>query len=341
MRWRVLILAAILGCALASRSSAQRQGNGWFETAARALQNSQLTLPGSRPFHLTAEVIEVGEPDSDHRAKIEEYWISPDKWRRTVESPAFSQSLVVNSGNTLEKDQGDYFPSWLNRAITALFDPIPGLVMPTVIRSDPFKNLDSRVGSVCPSVETPSDRWHFCFEPHRVLLTSAFDLSTGYGAEFKDFKEFAKKQVPRQVTFDPEPGTEIQTTITQSAELQSPDEQMFVIDQSTPAVDRIKIVHVDEAAFRQLSSTSTDIDWPTVSGGLAKGGCAVYASADRTGHIREVWPGGCDNTGLQTPLREIVRKWQLRPATSNGVPVQVQARLTFAFETKVAPAPKP
>ncbi len=335
------MLAAIVGSALASRSPAQTQGNGWLETAARALQKSQLTLPGSRPFHLTAEVIEVGEPDSDYRAKIEEYWISPDKWRRTVESPAFSQTLVVNSGNTLEKDQGDYFPSWLNHAITALFDPIPGLVMPSVIRSDPFKNVDPRLSSVCTSVETPSHRWHFCFEPHRVLLTSVFDLSTDYDADFKDFKEFAEKQVPRQIAFDPEPGTKIQTTITQLTELNAPDERMFAIDQPTPPVDRIKTVHVDEAAFRQLSLSSTEIAWPLVGGGLAKGGCAVYAFADRTGRIREVWPGGCDNTGLQTPLREMVRKWQLRPATSEGAPVQIEARLTFAFETKVGPTPKP
>ena len=63
------------------------------------------------------------------------------------------------------------------------------------------------------------------------------------------------------------------------------------------------------------------------------GGCALYVSADRSGHMRRVWPGGCDNNELLTPLQETVGKWRLKTATVNGVPVQVEARLTFAVKT--------
>jgi hypothetical protein len=83
--------------------------------------------------------------------------------------------------------------------------------------------------------------------------------------------------------------------------------------------------------FEVLVVGSTEIDWPTVGEGLTTGGCAVYVSADRTGKIREAWPGGCDNAGLQDPLRESVKKWHLKPAISNGVPVQVEALLGFTF----------
>jgi hypothetical protein len=61
----------------------------------------------------------------------------------------------------------------------------------------------------------------------------------------------------------------------------------------------------------------------------------VYVSADRAGHMREVWPAGCDNAGLQDPLREVVKKWQLKPATENGIPVQIEALASFGFETKL------
>jgi hypothetical protein len=40
---------------------------------------------------------------------IEEYWVSPTKWRRTIESPEFKQTLVVNGTDIWEKDIGDYF----------------------------------------------------------------------------------------------------------------------------------------------------------------------------------------------------------------------------------------
>jgi outer membrane biosynthesis protein TonB len=71
---------------------------------------------------------------------------------------------------------------------------------------------------------------------------------------------------------------------------------------------------------------------------LATGGCAVYISADRNGNIREAWPEGCDNPGLQDPLREAVKKWRLKPAISDGAPVQIEALLGFTFHTNVANA---
>lgn len=86
---------------------------------------------------------------------------------------------------------------------------------------------------------------------------------------------------------------------------------------------------------RTLALGGTEITWPAVGGGPLAGRCAVYLSADRAGHVREVWPHGCDNPGLEDPLREIVQKWQLKPATENGVPVQIEALVTFAFETKL------
>ncbi len=46
-----------------------------------------------------------------------------------------------------------------------------------------------------------------------------------------------------------------------------------------------------------------------------------------------MWPGGCDNTGLEDSLRNSVKQWQLKPAISEGQPVQVEALLGFTFHT--------
>ena len=51
--------------------------------------------------------------------------------------------------------------------------------------------------------------------------------------------------------------------------------------------------------------------------------------------MREVWPHGCDNAGLLDPLRQMVKKWKLNPARESGIPVQVEALVTFRFDTKV------
>jgi hypothetical protein len=302
------------------------------EIANRAVQQSKLTLPGSKPFHLIAQIVETTDPKSDFHAKIEEYWLSPKKWKRTIESPNFSQSLIVNGDAISEKDTGDYFPFWLNELVTAVFDPLPML--------DALKHTDSQLpkpqgssSTTCADLHAAVDRWVICFSGDHGVLSSVF--TKGYAVEFKEYKNFGDKRVPRSIVADPEPGTRLEARITELSELTQPDEQMFAIQEVTPLSGRIKSVMVDEEMFRKMALGSTEIDWPPTGGGPDTGGCAVYASADRSGEVREVWPEECDSTGLQDPLRDAVKKWRLKPAVFDGVPVQVEALLGFTFHTRV------
>jgi hypothetical protein len=329
------IFITILAFALASRTPAQDGDHSWLEMAALAVQQSKLTLAGSSPFHLKAEIVETTNPTSEYQAKVEEFWISPEKWQRTIESPGFSQTMVVNGDKLFEKDTGDYFPWWLDNAVTAIVDPLPALVMPSHVDPRAGQFVPSQVASLCTGVRIAGDPWSVCFDPRHVLLTNVFSKNTGYGADFKNFRAFGKQQVPRQIVFHPEPGTTIEANITQLVEVKQVDEQMFAVEQSTPPQDRIARVRVDQDTLRKISITSTEIAWPVVDNGPITGGCAVYVSVDRGGHMREVWPGGCDNGGLEDPLRDMIKKWQLKPATTNGVPVQIESRLTFDFKTSL------
>ena len=301
------------------------------DAAQRAVRESSLTSPAGKPFHLRASIAEAGEPGSDYRARIEEYWVSPSKWRRTIESPKFSQILVVNGGAVYEKDDGDYFPFWLNEFLTALFDPLPMLDTLREGNGKALKATWSPDSTICGDFQARIDRWVICIDTSHNLLSSVF--TKGYGAEFKEYKRFAGRHVPRRIVTYPEPGTKIEARIAELVELSAPDEQLFVVEQPTPTGERIRSLKVDDETLRRLVIGSTEIDWPSVGTGLASGGCAVYISADRTGVIREVWPSGCDNAGLQDPLREAVKKWHLKPATSNGFPVQIEALLGFTFHT--------
>jgi len=73
MKWPALLFA--LAWAFAARSSDTTRVS---DLAQHALEQSLLTLPGGRPFHLQAILVETTNPNSDYRAKIEEYWIAPD-----------------------------------------------------------------------------------------------------------------------------------------------------------------------------------------------------------------------------------------------------------------------
>lgn len=309
------------------------------EVAEHAVQQSKLTLPGSKPFHLKAAIIETTNPSSEYQAKVEEYWMSPQKWRRTIESPDFSQTLIVNGNQVSEKDTGDYFPWWLNDLVTAMLNPVPMLDQIKQINLQISKPRGTQDSNTCADFRTKIDRWIFCFEGSHGLVVSVF--ARGFDAEFKDIKDFADKRVARLILIDPEPGTTIQARITELTEFRQGDEALFAIQKATPPQEQIKAVQVDEATVRGLALGSTEITWPSVGGGPTTGRCAVYVSADRTGRIREVWPQGCDNPGLQDPLREMVKKWQLKPAAQNGAPVQIEGLVTFNFGTEAVNDPTP
>jgi hypothetical protein len=185
------------------------------QVAEHAVDQSKLTDPGSMPFHLKASIIETTNPSSDYKGEIEEDWVSPDKWRRSVTSPNFSQALIVNGDNISENDQGDYMPWWLNDLVTAMFDPLP--------MADQLKRLTVQIrrpsgsegSSVCSRLQTKvgtspvenSAFLVFCFEGSKGLLQSA--ITPGSEASFNDYKKFKNKYVARRLTIDPEPGTTI------------------------------------------------------------------------------------------------------------------------------------
>jgi hypothetical protein len=305
----------------------------------KALQQSQLTWPGSRPFHITATILETSDPGSAPRAKIEEDWLSPEKWRRAIESSEFSQTRIVNGDAVYEKNSGDYFPAWLDQMITAIFDPVPILSAFRQSNAQMEKLHLGASSNTCANFPMRIDRWVICFEGSHGLLTSVF--TKGYAAQFKDYEKFGDRRVARRISRDFEPGTAFEVQIDSLSFLDAPDESLFAIPQSTQPAERIRRMIVTDDAVRKLAVDSTEIAWPTVGQGILKGGCAVYISVDRARRVREVWPEGCDNPALQGPLCDAVKKWHLKPAVANDLPVQIESLMGFGFQVELDAAKSP
>jgi Gram-negative bacterial TonB protein C-terminal len=309
----------------------------------RAVVQSKLTSPGSTPFHLKAKIVETTNPDSTYKGEIEEYWVSPEKWRRTIQSPGFSQTLIANGDQIFEQDVGDYYPWWLNDLVTATFDPMPmvgDLKAPNQGISTQL-NFGKKQSAICGNsaarvgiapVEN-SVFSGFCLDGEHGLFD--YVLTPEYQARFRDYEDFKDKKVARRIVIEPESGTTIEAAISDLTELKSPDENLFAIPQATPENDRLKRVEITESAIRKLSVKTPDIVWPGVRDGKTHGVLSMYISVDRSGHVRETWPLNSDNPQLDDGAREQVRKWQFKPASMNGTVAQLEAILTFAFDTKV------
>jgi hypothetical protein len=310
----------------------------------RALRKSQLTLPGSAPFHIKFSIRETTNPQSDRHAEVEEYWVSSGKYRRTIQSPAFSQTLIVNGDAISETDTGDYYPYWLYQVVTAIFDPVPFAAQLQQTKQEIAEPSGGANDRVCGDLRFRVDRILVCFEGSG-RLESVF--TKGYSAQFKEYQKFGSKQVARRIVTEPEYKSEIDAAVTELEPLPQPQgdlrgaagESLFEVKTPTPAADRIQVLRVGEDALRSLVIGSTDIAWPTVIGGQDSGGCGAFLSVDRTGNVREVLPEGCDNPGLDDPLRQAVLKWKLKQPVANGIPVQVTALMGFGFKVHVDPAP--
>src|SRR6185437_7579269 len=124
--WWLLCLA--LFSLLVLTAMAQEAGDkvvSISQATENAVQQSKLTMAGGTPFHLKAHIANTGAPKPEYSADVEEYWVSPQKWRRIVRSAGFSQTFIANGDKVSEKLTGDYYPFWLHDLVTALFDPLP------------------------------------------------------------------------------------------------------------------------------------------------------------------------------------------------------------------------
>ena len=341
MNWRLPCLT--LFSLLVLTAVAQEAGDKIVSIAQatdHAVQASKLTLPGGVPFHLKAHIANTGTPKPEYSADVEEYWVSPEKWRRTVQSSGFSQTLIANGDKVSEKLTGDYYPFWLHDLVTALFDPLPmadqlklmqgQLEIPQdSAKSNSCMNMQFKVGTAPAQNSVPAA---FCFGGKGGLLQAV--LTPGYKAQFSDYLPFKKKMVARTIKAEFAPSFVLTAKVIELVELPSPDEKLFTVDTVTPSAEQMRTIQVTEDTTRALALNTPPIVWPPVREGKTEGVISVYVSVDRSGHVREVWPLVSNNLQLNDVARQQLLQWQYKPY-NNGGPSQMEAVLTFAFATRI------
>jgi hypothetical protein len=310
----------------------------------QALAKGSLTYGDVKPFHIRVSVTEPENPQSPYQGTIEEWWASSSQWRREVtDKEGLHQIIVVSAGNKTEKDEGDYFPLWLRNFETAIFNPIPNsaawkmngavieqITMPNGAKSAPSVRAQSKIGTGDRATDAFSN---VSFDSEGRL---SFFGDPGYSMEFHEYKAFGKKQIPRKLVDNPEPGTTLvgQVLVLEDEARTANSDSLF-----TPLLsndDRFQSAPVNSEQMEKLSDGNAPIEWPAVRSGNVHGHLAMYISADSEGNVREAWPLNSDNAGLEDPARDQVRKWKLKTAVDKtGKRIQVDGGLGFIFDTKI------
>jgi hypothetical protein len=343
---RSFVLIPLCGlCIWASGQQIQHTSIPIGNAAAKALEVGSLTGKSAKPFHIRMVVSEPENPQSPYQGTIEEWWASPQDWRRVVTSKeGMRQTVVSIQDKKTESDQGDYFPLWLRSFVTGLFEPIPDaaawtasgmtidqITMPNGAKSDACARARFKIGSGDQATDAFAN---LCFDGEGRLK---FYGSPRYSMEFHDYGRFGKKQIARKLIANPEPGTTLVGQVEVLEEQNTSDPALF-----TPLPtndDLFASALVTSAQMDALASENQPIIWPPVHSGNIKGHLAIYISADRNGHVREAWPLNSDNAGLEDPAREQVRKWTLKAAVDHsGNRVQVDGGLGFIFSSSIEDA---
>jgi hypothetical protein len=343
---RLFAIALLLSSALSiiPRSLAQSTNDSAPLSVRRAVENavvrSRIESRGSAPFHLKA----ISEPANNfiapYRAEIEEYWISPDKWKRTIRSADFQQTLIVNGNMRFEENSTEYLPKWINDISNALFEVMP---------LETFEEI-SRIDGQVPPPDQQSGEWSVSYSPSskngeltaswggRVAFYRRFGLlshvfAKGFSAVYDQYLAFHGQMVPHLIeTFPPIPHGDIKTTVSVLEDLKNPDEQMFSITKPTPPENQLRMVQVPEDDYRKLEIDPHEMKWPPVKVRPTTGTLATYIVADRTGRVREARFIISNNMTLADGAVEVVKQMRFKPYLVDGVPVQVETTMTFPFE---------
>ena len=304
------VIAMVAICSLAS-AQMKRTEVPIGDAVQKALAKGSLTGEGARPFHIRVIVNEPENPQSPYQGTIEEWWNSNDQWRREVTAKeGMHQIIVMASGQKTEKDDGDYFPLWLNEFVTAIFDPVPNakawegtgatieqITIPNGLKSDACARAQSKLGTGERATDAFSN---VCFDDQGRLK---FVGSPAYSMEFHDYRGFGKKQIARKLVDDPESGT---TLVGEVAVLEDEEKVKDAANLFAPlatADDKFHLYHVSSDMLEKMSTGAPPIVWPTVHSGNTRGHLAIYICVDTQGHVREAWPLNSDNAGLEDSVR--------------------------------------
>lgn len=285
-----------------------------------------LTEPGATPFHLSAAITE--RADFSEHTDLELYWVSPTKWKRTITSQDFSQTLVVNGDKVFEQDSDDYFPIGLQALATALVDPRPALEAwkPGDELRTKANGWSNESGSVC--------------NPQRTMCAMGrFGLMETVGAPgqfltFTDYRPFGKQRVARLVSYKIDQGDSLQARVTDLEQMASIDEKLFAIDNLTPKDKQIRVETLTQAELAEQALQPMDIIWPQVLDGRTSGETSYLVSIDHTGQVRDVLPLDVAIERANDSAIRQIKRWKFKPLIQDGVTAQMEGILKFQFNTR-------
>jgi len=335
---------ALAGSKVASSDTARAPHDDFHDAVARAANLSTLAEPGAPPFHLKLTAKDNTMPSSEYDAEIEVWWATPDKWRRTVKSPAFTQIAVQNGVRYYESNSAsDYLPYWLDELIQGSINPIPVASLANVSADEDrpgCRNWEIVHGSGDEAFLSGAS---ICFNPDG---TARQIFAEPIGLQLAAYQQFGDKRIARQLSVWPGDRSEITAMITELEPLEkwqpsgsdTPISGLFDIREDTGLASRVRFVSVPESALAPADSAPrSNLTWPPSHTFPVNGVIAIRVQIDRAGNIREFPSAISKNQAINAGAVAQIKNWKFKPYIADGAPVEVVTMLLVSFQLKYEP----
>ena len=321
-----LVIAACVAC-----SSTLASADEFQDALAKAARTSTLIGPGAKPFHLKLSAADTRGNSPEFKAELELWWAAPDKWRRELKSPVFTQTAVQNVERYSETNFSDYLPFWLQELIQESVDPIPEAQLKDV---DPDWSK-SRCGKWETEYSRESEKISVynsvCFNANG---TAREIFAQPLGVVFGDYKSFSGKEIARSLTVWPGGHAEVKAKVTLLEPLK-PDDSLFAISGGTGFPSRLRFLSVPESALQPDAKADTPPAWPVVHNFPATGLISINVKIGCDGTIREVGAPVSRNVAVNDAAVAQIKNWRFKPYLVEGFPVQVNTNITLQFDAKM------
>jgi TonB family protein len=298
----------------------------------KSIVSTSLIAPGSQPFHLKLVAADSTKVRPEYKTELEVWWAAPDKWRRELKSPMFSETAVQNGRSYCESTSGDYLPLWLHELMTVPLNPMPAEELATV---EP--ELSGMADNRHAQWESPFSDGANSISIHNSIL---FDgvvpkeiFTRTVSATLSGYQKFGAKNVPHAFEFF-DKQTTIRAYVVGLEQLDGHNDAPFAVAHDIGFNTRTRFVEVSQASLENYKLETPPMVWPVVHNFPDTGVIAVHITLDRTGAIREVDSPISKNVVLSKPTAEQIRNWKFKPYLVDGAPVQVSTYISVPFKAK-------
>jgi TonB family protein len=294
------------------------------------IRRSTLAEPGAKPFYLKATLTDKDDAKSQFTGTVEEYWLSPAKWRRVVTLRDFSQTRIVNGDQIYEENNGDYFPVTSEMLANEIVDPLPKLAVDLM---NQLGLMGAEPGS--GQGQCMAEKYFNTSEGRETRVLLAYDCNTGlliylwsptccYGV-MTDYRKFHNKMVAYATKDNP-----INIRIDRLKDLDSPDESLFAIAQPTRSDKRLVTENLTETQVRTFLVSKAEVQWPQSKNSPDKS-MTVNVIIGRDGRVKEAKTYSRVDNEVEDAALTAVTKWTFQPQTVDGVPAQISTSFTLPF----------